>query len=47
MLFRKERKAIEEAAETASRGINLSLVVASIAIAIAAIALFVGVMRNA
>ena len=45
MLFSKERKAVVNATEVAKQGINTSLVVASIAVIIAVVALIVGVAR--
>jgi hypothetical protein len=44
-LFKKERKAIENATETASQAINLSLVIATAALVVAGIALVVGVLK--
>jgi hypothetical protein len=41
MLFTKERQAIVDATETARDGINTSLVVASVAVGIALVALLV------
>jgi hypothetical protein len=44
-MFSKERAAIVDATETARDGINLALVVASIAVAMAAVALVVAVSK--
>jgi hypothetical protein len=45
VLFRKERKAVTDATETAKQGINTALIVASAALVVAVIALVVGVLR--
>jgi hypothetical protein len=45
MIFAKERQAIEQATQTASDGINVALIVASIAVAMAAVALVVSVSK--
>ena len=45
-LFAKERAVVADAAEVAKRSINASLVVASVAVVIAAIALVVVVSRG-
>jgi len=45
-MFRAERAAVVEATETAKRSINTSLVVASLAVVIALVAVVVAVARG-
>lgn len=44
-LFKQERKAIQEATETAKQSINVSLVIATAALVVAGIALVIGVLK--
>jgi hypothetical protein len=45
-MFRREREAVIDAAETAREGINVALIVAGLAIVLASVAIVVSVTRS-